>query len=142
MPVSTQKLQEGIKAARGFASADISSNVDSTVFHDVSGFREVAAIASCAALAAAGTLTLTLLQASDAAGTGKKVLGTARVATTDLVATSVLANIVSEAVAAMDHANGFTFVGARVKASAAVAGEVVLMLSGARYNPQSQYVAA
>ncbi len=138
-PVTNQKMEEYMSPREGFQSADISAgDIDSTVFHSMAGFREAVAVASCDAVADTETMTLTLLQASDAAGTGKKVLGTAVVATASGAVT--LAAIASALLEDMDHANGFTFVGARVTSDAAgvIPGRVNLALTGARYKPVAQ----
>ena len=140
--LTNRKLQEAIKAARGFTNADISADRDSTVFAPVAGFREVSAVASCADVADTETMTLTLLQATDAAGTGKKVLGAARVATNSSGGAAPLGNVVSAHVSEMDHANGFIYVGARIVSDAAVEGQVVLTLSDGRHGPPSQDVSA
>ena len=128
---TNQRLQEALSPREGFYAADISTPVDSTVFHSVAGFKEVMAVGEAAA--DTHTLTLTLLQATDAAGTGAKVLGTAvtKTTTSDVTAQCLASALVEE----MDIANDFTFVGVRLGSGEAVSGWALIALGGADYRP-------
>ena len=107
---SHAKLDEVLKPGEGFQDLDISlGNIDSSVFLGVADTVQVGALASCGAVANTETMTVTLLQATDAAGTGKKVLGTAKVATNSTGGAATLVAAVAIEVSQMDIAGGFTF---------------------------------
>lgn len=96
-------------------SADIdTADVDSAVFYDATDFEQIAGIAKVTAdLTAGKVVSVQLLQATAADGTGKKVLGSA---VTEAAASGALQPTARVEVSAdaLDHENGFVFVGVRI----------------------------
>lgn len=138
MDVNTKKFTEGANTTVGvIPAADIDTQaVDSAsgLFVPMNDYRRVMGIGVCEGPGAAKKLTVTLLQAKDATGDAKKVLGTAVVATA--TATESLTAVAEANAEDMDHANGFTFVGLRVKTDkgSAVDGGGVLVRDHGRYS--------
>lgn len=88
------------------------TDITGTVYKSVARARRVGGRAYSAALANTKTLTVQLMQATDAAGAGAKVLGTTKTYTST---GSTLGQVQTEVdVEQLDIANGFTFVGLRV----------------------------
>lgn len=101
------------------------------VYVKMDGYRRVAAIAHSAAPGATKKLTVQLKQATDAGGTGSKVLGTAVSATA--TGTEALVAIAEAGVDELDLAGGFLFVSATIgtdKGSAVVGGCTLLQTQG------------
>lgn len=120
----------------GLDEADVgTADIDTATFHDASKLSRVGAVFGAKAITAGKTLTGTLLQATDAAGTGAKVLGTAVAKLA--AATGAIEGLVEVRVEQMDHANGFTFVGGRLGSDEAIAGYLHLLLEEGRYQPGS-----
>lgn len=130
-------INQHIQFLPGPSNADIST-ARTGPYHDVSHARTLAGILTVASIAAGSTLTVTLMQATDADGSGAKVLRAAEVESDGdgesppgaaLEVATVAANVEE-----LDHANGFTFVAVRVDTDAAAAGAGVLALGGLRYG--------
>jgi hypothetical protein len=130
-------INQQIQFLPGPSNADIST-ARTGPYHDVSHARTLAGILTVASVAPGTELVVTLMQATDASGSGAKVLATA---TADSVgdgnsppgnATETLT--VAANVEALDHANGFKFVAVRVDTDSAAAGAGVLALGDLRYG--------
>lgn len=130
-------INQFIQFLAGPSNADIST-ARTGPYHDVSHARTLLGILTVASIAAGSTLTVTLLQATDANGTSAKDLAEATVETDGdgespagaaLEVLTVAANVEE-----LDHANGFTFVAVKVDTSAAAAGAGVLALGDLRYG--------
>ena len=105
------------------------TNLDTATFLNVQGYRSFIAVGIVADLT--GTATVQLLQATDAAGTGKKALGSA--------ATEVGAAATVEAVAKaceqdLDTANAFYYVGMRMSHNHGTARDVAGLWGKVPYN--------
>lgn len=105
-------------------------------FIDVSGAQRLLAIFNVATVAATKKVTVKLVQARDAAGTGAKDLTTAF----DTVAPAggaTLAPTIDAQITDLDGANGYGFVAAYAVSDNAtpVYGSATLLLGGNRYNP-------
>jgi hypothetical protein len=131
------KINEQVQFLPGPSHSDIST-ARTGPYHDVSHARTLAGILTVASVAAGTTLTVTLMQATDANGSGAKVLraveveseGTADSPPGNRPETATVAANVEE----LDHANGFVFVAVRVDTDAAAAGAGVLALGDLRYG--------
>lgn len=129
------KLGEVLNVDVLIDAADIdTADVTSTVFVDASLARKFYAKAQTqTSLTVNKVLTLTLMQATDAAGTGAKAIGTAATFTaTGTAKASVAAECSADD---LDNENGFTFVGVKVGTDlgSAVAGSVVLVSGSKRF---------
>ena len=105
-------------------------------FIDVSGAQRILAIVTTSTVAATKKITVKLLQARDAAGTGSKDLGTAA----DVVAPTggaALSPTLDAQITDLDSANGYGFVAVQLSSdnATAVQAAALLMLGGNRYNP-------
>jgi hypothetical protein len=135
---TNQKFSEGANVTVGvIPAADIdTSDVDSAsgLFVSMQDYRRVVGIGVCEGPGTTKKLTVTLLQATDATGAGKKALGTAAVATA--VSTEALEAVAEANVEDMDHANGFLFVGLRVGTDkgTAVDGGGILVRDQGRFS--------
>lgn len=138
MSINSKTIGEANEFFPGISSADISPGpVDGAVFYDAQEARRIAAAFQTSAVAAAETTTITLLQATDAAGTAKKVLGTAKVVASP-AGGGVMRGVVDVEVSRMDHENGFTFVGVRLansEGAAAIVADALIILSELRHAP-------
>lgn len=132
------KIFDYLKAKFGLVSTDITTQRTSA-YVDMAESGRVAAACVANDVPDGQKVTVELFQAQDASGTGSKTMGVTAedtaVGTEDLV-------VIAEAVAdALDHANGFTHVGAKVVSTAAgspaaaVAAAVTLVLGENRYKP-------
>lgn len=132
----TNKFQETAKSASLIApAADIdTAAVASTVYHSVAGYRRAVVHGHAAAPGAEKTLTVQMKQATDDEGAGAKDLGNPVVVAAE--GTEALLAVAEAWVEQMDHANGFTFVGATVKTNkgSAVRGGASLILDCGRYS--------
>ena len=113
------------------------TNLDSPTFVLAQGYNRFQGIAHVADLLTTKALTVTLLQATDTAGTGAKVLGTA--ATHTASGTESLVAIADEHETALDTENSFLYVGVRVShsntAGALTVGTILGMVPN--YKPAS-----
>lgn len=105
-------------------------------FVDVTGAQRVLAMFNVANVAAGSKVTVKLVQAQDAAGTGAKDLTTSF----DTVAPaggSPLAPIIDAQITDLDASNGYGFIAAYAVSNngTAVYGAATLLLGGNRYNP-------
>jgi hypothetical protein len=136
--ITNQKFAEGHNVTVGITpAADIdTAAVDSAsgLFVPMNDYRNIAAVGVAEGPGTGKTLTVTLLQATDATGAGKKVLGTA--VTVTAAGSEALTAIAEAAAADMDIANGFIYVGMRVKTNkgSAVDGGGVLIRRNGRYS--------
>lgn len=105
-------------------------------FIDVSGAQRMAAAVAVATVAATKTVTVQLMQAQDAAGTGAKVMGAPAVLTAPTGGAPIDA-VVDAQITDLDSANGFSFLAVQLSSNNATAvyGSGLMMLSGNRYNP-------
>lgn len=112
------KLSELLQIREGVTPQDISA-AKTSAYYSMQGIGRVLAQATTAALAAGKKLTVQLMQAKDAAGTGAKALGAA----VDVVMTAGGAAFgQAEATAAsLDHANGYTHVAVQISSDNGVA---------------------
>jgi hypothetical protein len=134
--MSNSKLSERTKAVHGVINADVVTPRTGATFYDASGYRRFRAIAITDVVTATKVVTVELLQATDAAGAGAKLLGT--LATYTAPAGNGLGLVVADAeVDELDVENGFKFVGVRIDSDngSALRGAVVLELGDARFNP-------
>lgn len=129
--MSNNKFSELANAVAGVGHADITTARTSTVFASVAKYRRLVGIGACATLAAGKKLTVQLMQATDAAGTGAKVLGTAK------TGAALEQEVMQDAnVSDMDIAGGFTFVAIKVQSDngATHAGGGVVVMDMGRYS--------
>lgn len=112
-----EKFSEVNKVFRLVVPQDIgTADIDSTVFVPAADYLKFRGILTSGALTSGQTATIQLLQAQDAAGTGKKALGTAVVYTAP--AEGGNADAEQEAFPSdLDAAGGFTHVGVRAGSS-------------------------
>jgi hypothetical protein len=138
MSINSKTIGEGHEFFPGISSADISPGpVDGAVFYDAQEARRVAAAFQTSTVADTETTTVTLLQATDAGGTAKKVLGTAKVITAP-AGGGVMRGVVDEEVSKMDHENGFVFVGVRLENSedaSAIVADALIIFGELRHAP-------
>lgn len=130
------QIREQLLAKHGVDAADVATaDEDSVVFHDMQGYDRVAAAFQSLSLVNTKTLTGTLLQATDAAGTGKKALGSAKVITSG--ATGPVQGIVEASAIDLDHANGFRYVGIRLRSNdtTPATGSAMLLFGNADKEP-------
>jgi len=107
------KLSEILAIDLGVEPAD-SQDESSAVFLSMADYDRVMAIAEIETMTDTKILTVQLRQATDAAGSGAKDLGTAGTFTA-ATAVALMGHAVAEANSnEMDTANSFTFVGVRV----------------------------
>lgn len=132
--MTNAKLSEESLVNVAVANADISTARTSAAYLDVSGYRDVRGVAAAFAISDTETVTCQLMQATDAGGTGAKVLGTAVVETSD-GGDAILQAIQEADVSSMDHANGFTFVGVRISSSEAILGTGLVQRGNPRFKP-------
>ncbi|ULQ45865.1 hypothetical protein JN531_012215 [Flagellatimonas centrodinii] len=131
----SHKISEALSFALGGVSADISTPYTTPAYVDMSGARRVLAHCVTGTIAQTETLTVQLVQATDAGGTASKALGDPVVVTapTGGAALSGVAEAMAED---MDLANGFTHVGATVTASdGTVVAGVSVVRGDLRFSP-------
>lgn len=136
--MNNSKFTEGAKTTIGITPAE---DIDTAAVDSASGqfvsmqdYRRVVAVGAAEGPGAGKTLTVTLLQATDATGAGKKVLGTA--ATAEATASEALTAVAEASASDLDVDNGFYFVGMRVKTDkgSAVDGGGVLIRDKGRFS--------
>ncbi len=105
-------------------------------FIDVSGAQRLLASFNVATVAATKKVTVKLVQARDAAGTGAKDL-TAAFDTVAPAGGAALAPTIDAQITDLDSANGYGFAAAYAVSdnAAAVYGAATLILGGNRFNP-------
>ena len=127
------KIQDMLRLSRGAVLRDVTT-AQETGFVPVAGARRVAAhVVTGAGPAGDSTVTVQLRQATDAAGTGKKDLGTA--VTVDVAETEFGDQVVETLVEQMDTNNGFTHVAVQVSATDAIDVAATLLRGENRFNP-------
>lgn len=135
-----EKISESVQVDLAAQAADIdTADVDGAVFYDMQGYDRVMGLAKVTDdLTAGKVVSVQLLQATDASGTSKKVLGTA---VTTAAASGALQPTARQDAGAdsMDSDNGFTFVGIRIGTDegSAIDGAGVIVRAGARNKPVS-----
>lgn len=134
MSVATKKLSEQCYPAAGVSNADIVTRRTSPYVLASEASRIVASMTTEAATVGK-TATVSLLQATDAAGSGAKDLGTAVVKTSASGAQKLL-GMAEAGPNDMDHANGFLYVAATVISNdtSPLVGSVQLILGGLRHG--------
>lgn len=135
MDITNNKFTEvsnttvGVTPAADIDTADVDSA--SGQFVSMTDYGKIIGTGVCEGPGAGKILTVTLLQASAADGTGKKVLGTAVTATA--TGAEALTAVAEASAEDLDHANGFIYVGLRVgtdKGSAVDGGGSLTRLDG------------
>lgn len=108
------KLSELTKIFHLVAPQDVgTADIDSTVFVPAKDYRKFRAVAAGAQLTVGQTLTIALLQAQSASGTGKKLLGATVTHTAAGTETHPKAEVEANQ-EDLDSAGGFAYVGIRV----------------------------
>lgn len=103
---------------------------------DVSAAQRILAAINTGIVAQTKTVTVQLMQAQDATGTGAKLLGTATVLTAPTGGATLPTNI-DVKIGDLDHNNGFGFVAVQLLSnnSTAVYAGAMLVEGSNRYNP-------
>ena len=118
------KVQSAVTSGGlNYAQLNDTDNHDTTVFLDMRDYDSAEAIAITSAYVA-GNWTLTMLQATSAAGAGAKAVGTASLVTPTAASTNTVSVLATD----FDVAGGFRYVGARVATSGANAGNYVTIV--------------
>lgn len=127
------KIQDMLRLSRGAVLRDVTTAA-STGFVAAAGARRIAAhVITGAGPAGDSTVTVQLRQATDAAGSGAKDLGSAVAVA---VAESEFGDqVVETLVEQMDTNNGFTHVAVQVSATDAIDVAATLLRGENRFNP-------
>jgi len=133
--MSNHKLSEVSKIDILIASVDASAGETGATYLDTSLFRDFRAVGTAIALADAGTMSVEFRQATDASGTGDKILGAAVVTTNSTGGAADTEAEVNAEAGDLDYDNGFTFIGVRIIASAAADSAGLIQSGNARFMP-------
>lgn len=141
--MGTQRLDDYLKiptdidnAGKGSTSLAAATNYDSTVFADMRDHEQGVVIGIVTTHGGTDTITVTPLQATDAAGTGKKAIGS-NTATISATAGSGATGVVAFSVGEMDVQGNFRYVGIRLAPSGATGhtGCGIVILGEPKYTP-------
>lgn len=129
------KLSQTLRVLPALAAQDITTQRQGA-FLSLGGCQRFLATATGGAIGNGKTVTISLLQAQDSAGTGAKPLGSSVVAASGADGT-VLAPVIEGGVSDLDVANNYAFVAVVLVSNngAAVQAGAVMILGGNRYNP-------
>ena len=139
MNITHGKATDFVAFKAGPTTADASTAATGP-YHSISGARQFSGVASVPAVLQGSTVTVRLLQATAAGGTGSKLLAETEVVIPedDPAITAPYTVTVNAVDSALDDAGGVAFVAVEVETSVAVAASGLLMLSGLRYSPEPQ----
>ncbi|MCL6453556.1 MAG: hypothetical protein K6T78_08005 [Alicyclobacillus sp.] len=128
-----RKISEAVRIDTAFAPVDVATNDQTGAWVEMADYRRVLAYATTAAVANGKHVTLQLLQARDANGTGSKALSD--VVTVTSTGGAVTASVEAQA-SDLDLANGYGFVTAQVTCDdgSAVVGTAILIRGDARFG--------
>lgn len=127
-------ISEMVKVDQGFAPADIATDTTSLYFF-MANYRQVQAIVNVNTVADTKNVVVQLMQATDSAGTGAKVLGDAVTQVAGTGGTKMNISVESDA-SLMDTANGFTHVAVKVTSDtvAALLAAAAIIRGNGRYG--------
>ena len=126
-------ISEAVRIDSAFAPADVATADKTGVYVFMGNYRRVLAFVTTAAVTSGKNVTIQLLQAKDAAGTGAKALSA--IVTNASTGGAVTASV--EATASdLDVTNGYQYVTAQVTSddTVAVSGTAILIRGEARFG--------